>query len=87
MIARYIDAEKLKEALSADTQHIRDWDVDLYDLIMMDIDEAPTADVVEVSKVIEIIREVQQYSLVSEDVVRKILELGKSQKEEVNSNA
>ncbi len=47
-MARYIDAERLKEAFATDTQHIRDWDVDLFDLLMLDIDEAPTADVAEV---------------------------------------
>ena len=45
---KYIDAEKLKEAFSTDTQHLSTFDPDLYDLIMLDIDEAPTADVVEV---------------------------------------
>ncbi len=48
-MARYIDAERLKEAFSTDAQYIRDWDADLFDLLMLDIDEAPTADVAEVN--------------------------------------
>ena len=47
-MARYIDADKLKEAFSTDTQHLSIFDPDLYDLIVLDIDEAPTADVEEV---------------------------------------
>ena len=47
-MAKYIDADRLKEAFNADTEHIRDWDVDLYDLFMFEIDEQPTADVQEV---------------------------------------
>lgn len=42
----YIEREKLKQAFSTDTQNIRSWDVDLFDLLMIVIDEAPTADVV-----------------------------------------
>lgn len=48
MMARYIDADKLKESFSTDTQHLSTFDPDLYDLIVLDIDEAPTADVMEV---------------------------------------
>lgn len=47
-MARYIDADKLKEAFSTDTQHLSTFDPSLYDLIVLDIDEAPTADVEEV---------------------------------------
>lgn len=47
-MARYIDADKLKEAFSTDTQHLYTFDPSLYDLIVLDIDEAPTADVEEV---------------------------------------
>lgn len=49
-MARYIDADKLKEAFSTDTQHLSTFDPDLYDLIVLDIDEAPTADVKEVKR-------------------------------------
>ena len=44
----YIEREQLKQAFAADTQSIRGWDVDLFDLLMDEIDEMPTADVVEV---------------------------------------
>lgn len=44
----FIEREKLKQAFSTDTQSIRGWDVDLFDLLMIEIDEAPAADVVEV---------------------------------------
>lgn len=44
----YIERKKLKQAFSTDTQNIRSWDVDLFDLLMIVIDEAPAADVVEV---------------------------------------
>ena len=47
-MARYIDADKLKEVFSTDTQHLSTFDPDLYDLIVLDIEEAPTADVVEI---------------------------------------
>lgn len=47
-MARYIDVDKLKQAFSTDTQHLSTFDADLYDLIVLDIDEAPTADVAEV---------------------------------------
>ena len=49
-MARYIDADKLKEAFSTDTQHLSTFDPDLYDLIVLDIDEAPTADVKEAKR-------------------------------------
>ena len=41
----YIERKKLKQAFSTDTQNIRSWDVDLFDLLMIVIDEAPAADV------------------------------------------
>lgn len=44
----YIEREKLKQAFAADTQSIRGWDVDLFDLLMDEIDEVPAADVMEV---------------------------------------
>lgn len=43
-----ISREALKKSFAADTQHIRDWDVDLYDLLMLEIEEAPAVDAVEV---------------------------------------
>ena len=47
-MARYIDADLLKEAFSTDTQHLSTFDPDLYNLIVLEIEEAPTADVREV---------------------------------------
>lgn len=44
---RYIDADKLKVAFHADTEHLQSRDEHLFDLIMFEIDEAPTAVVVE----------------------------------------
>ena len=41
----YIEREKLKQAFASDTQSIRGWDVDLFDLLMDEIDEVPAADV------------------------------------------
>ena len=45
---RYIDADKLKDAFHTDTEHLQSRDEHLFDLIMIEIDEAPTADVVDV---------------------------------------
>lgn len=47
-MARYIDADKLKDAFHTDTEHLQSRDEHLFDLIMFEIDELPTADVVEV---------------------------------------
>ena len=47
-MARYIDADKLKDAFHTDTEHLQSRDEHLFDLIMFEIDEAPTADVEEV---------------------------------------
>ena len=47
-MAEYIEREQLKQAFASDTQSIRGWDVDLFDLLMDEIDEMPTADVVSV---------------------------------------
>lgn len=47
-MARYIDADKLKDAFHTDTEHLQSRDEHLFDLIMIEIDEVPTADVVEV---------------------------------------
>ena len=47
-MARYIDAERLKDAFHTDTEHLQSRDEHLFDLIMFEIDEQPTADVVEV---------------------------------------
>ena len=44
---RYIDADLLIEYFGNDTQHIRDLDKDLYDLLILEIEEAPAADVQE----------------------------------------
>ncbi len=37
-----ISRKALLEAFSADTQHVRCWDVDLYDLMVAEIEDAPT---------------------------------------------
>lgn len=42
----YIEREKLKQDFASDTQSIRGWDVDLFDLLMDEIDEVSAADVV-----------------------------------------
>ena len=47
-MARYIDAERLKDAFHTDTEHLQSRDEHLFDLIMFEIDEQPTADVAEV---------------------------------------
>lgn len=47
-MARYIDADKLKDAFHTDTEHLQSRDEHLFDLIMIEIEDAPTADVVEV---------------------------------------
>ena len=46
----YIEREKLKQAFASDTQSIRGWDVDLFDLLMDEIDEVPAADVAPVKR-------------------------------------
>ena len=47
-MARYIDADRLKDAFHTDTEHLQSRDEHLFDLIMFEIDETPTADVAEV---------------------------------------
>ena len=47
-MARYIDADKLKDAFHTDTEHLQSRDEHLFDLIMIEIEDAPTADVAEV---------------------------------------
>lgn len=44
-MADYVDRRRLKEAISADCQHLSVFDTNLYELVMLDIDEIPTADV------------------------------------------
>lgn len=39
-----ISRKALLEAFSADTQHLRCWDVDLYDLMVAEIEDAPAAE-------------------------------------------
>ena len=47
-MAEYIERERLKEAFNADLQTLQSLDEHTMNLILMDIDEAPTADVVPV---------------------------------------
>lgn len=47
-MARYIDADRLKDAFHTDTEHLQSRDEHLFDLIMFEIDETPTAEVEEV---------------------------------------
>lgn len=44
-MAEYIERGRLKEAISADCQHLFSFDASFYDMVMIDIDEVPTADV------------------------------------------
>lgn len=41
----YIDREALKKAFIADKQHLQSFDSSLFELLMIEIDEAPSADV------------------------------------------
>ena len=41
----YIEREKLKQAFLTDLQYLISWDVGLFKLLMLEIDEAPAADV------------------------------------------
>lgn len=41
----YIEREKLRQAFLTDLQSLFSWDVDLFKLLMIEIDEAPSADV------------------------------------------
>ena len=41
----YIEREKLKQAFLTDLQYLISWDVGLFILLMLEIDEAPAADV------------------------------------------
>lgn len=41
----YIEREKLRQAFSTDLQSLSSWDVSLFKLLMIEIDEAPSADV------------------------------------------
>lgn len=44
-MAEYIEREALITAIHADTQHLQSFDESFADLLMIDIEEAPTADV------------------------------------------
>lgn len=44
-MAEYIERGRLKEAISADCQHLFSFDTSFYDMVMIDIDEAPAEDV------------------------------------------
>lgn len=41
----YVERQRLKEAISADCQHLLSFDVSLYEMFMVDIEEIPAADV------------------------------------------
>ena len=44
-MAEYIERGRLKEAISADCQHLFSFDASFYDMVMIDIDEVSAADV------------------------------------------
>lgn len=44
-MAEYIEREKLRQAFLTDLQSLSSWDVSLFKLLMIEIDEAPSADV------------------------------------------
>lgn len=44
-MAEYIERGRLKEAISADCQHLFSFDTSFYDMVMIDIDEVPAEDV------------------------------------------
>lgn len=44
-MAEFVERGRLKEAISADCQHLFSFDSSLYELFMIDIDEIPAADV------------------------------------------
>lgn len=44
-MAEYIERDRLKEAISADCQHLFSFDASFYDMVMIDIDEVPAEDV------------------------------------------
>lgn len=48
-MAEYIERGRLKEAISADCQHLFSFDTSFYDMVMIDIDEVPAEDVAPVA--------------------------------------
>ena len=44
-MTKYIERGRLKEAISADCQHLFSFDTSFYDMVMIDIDEVPAEDV------------------------------------------
>lgn len=44
-MAEYIERGRLKEAISADCQHLFSFDTSFCDMVMIDIDEVPAEDV------------------------------------------
>ena len=47
-MAEYIERERLQEAFNADLQHLQSIDEHTVNLVLIEIDEAPAADVAEV---------------------------------------
>lgn len=44
-MAEYIERERLKQAFRTDTEHLQVFDSSMYEILMIDIDELPAADV------------------------------------------
>lgn len=63
-MARYIDADKLIEAIEKDIEPYKSWDCTKFDVVMDTILEAPTADVVEVVRC----KNCQKFKLKGEDI-------------------
>lgn len=49
-MAEYIERERLQEAFNADLQHLQSIDEHTVNLVLIEIDEAPAADVAEVKR-------------------------------------
>lgn len=57
-MSRYVDVDKLKKAFHTDTEHLRSFDESLFDLLLMDMDEAPAANVAPVDEIIEAVKKI-----------------------------
>ena len=44
-MAEYIERERLKQAFRTDTEHLQVFDSSMYEILMIDVDELPAADV------------------------------------------
>ena len=73
-MARYIDADKLKEAFHTDTEHLQSFDEHLFHLFLMEIDEAPTTDVVPKSEVVKALNEVELLIIITKEAYKQQME-------------